>query len=182
MVFSDLRHHLLHLSCTCQLLCRSVNRPSSCSSPSVSSVAKLYLTLSGPHGLQSPLGYSVNGISQARTLKWVGISSNIESSQPRDQTHVSCTAGGFFTLRHQGSLFFPWSFWTCSLLCLEWPSIFQVYSFSSQSFCWNVILSKRSSGTMLYKTAIPSPLPCFIILIKSYSQLDIYLFVFSLSV
>ena len=107
MVFSDLRHHLLHFSHTCQLLCRSVDRPSSCSSPSVCSVAKLCLTLAGPHGLQSPLGYSVHGISQARTLKWVGISSDIGSSQPRDQIHVSCTAGGFFTTEPPGKPVLP---------------------------------------------------------------------------
>ena len=32
----------------------------------------------------------------SRTLEWVAISSSRESSQPRDQTHVSCIAGGFF--------------------------------------------------------------------------------------
>ena len=44
---------------------------------------------------------SVRGISQARILERVAISSSRGSSWPRDQTHVSCvscTAGGFFTL------------------------------------------------------------------------------------
>ena len=40
---------------------------------------------------------SVHGILQARTLKWVAISFSRESSQPRDQTQISCTAGRFFT-------------------------------------------------------------------------------------
>ena len=40
---------------------------------------------------RSPLGSSVHGISQARILEWVAISSSSGSSQPRDQTHVSCT-------------------------------------------------------------------------------------------
>ena len=31
----------------------------------------------------------VNGIFQARTLEWIPISFSRESSQPRDQTHVS---------------------------------------------------------------------------------------------
>jgi len=35
-------------------------------------------------------GSSVNRIAQARILKWVAISSCKGSSQPRDQTHVSC--------------------------------------------------------------------------------------------
>ena len=43
-------------------------------------------------------GSSVHGIFQARTLEWVAISSPRGSSQPRDQTQVSCTAGKFFTI------------------------------------------------------------------------------------
>ena len=38
----------------------------------------------------SPLGSFVHGIFQARILGWVAIFSSRESSQPRDQTHVSC--------------------------------------------------------------------------------------------
>ena len=53
----------------------------------------------------SPLGYSVHGIFLARILEWVAISSSQESSQPRDQTRVSCLAGRFFflPLSHLGS-------------------------------------------------------------------------------
>ena len=39
-----------------------------------------------------PPGSSVHGISQARILEWVAILFSKESSQPRDQTHVSCIA------------------------------------------------------------------------------------------
>ena len=35
------------------------------------------------------------GISQARILEWVAISFSRGTSQPRDRTRVSCTAGGF---------------------------------------------------------------------------------------
>ena len=45
----------------------------------------------------SPPGSSVHGILQARILEWVAMPSSRGSSQPRDQTHVSCIAGGFFT-------------------------------------------------------------------------------------
>ena len=38
----------------------------------------------------SPPGCSVHGISQARILDWVAISSSKESSQTGDLTHVSC--------------------------------------------------------------------------------------------
>ena len=46
----------------------------------------------------SPLGSSVHGVLQARTLEWVAVPSSRGSSQPRDQTQVSRIAGRFFTL------------------------------------------------------------------------------------
>ena len=45
--------------------------------------------------LQAPLSM---GILQARILEWVTMPSSRGSSQPRDPTHVSCIAGGFFTV------------------------------------------------------------------------------------
>ena len=45
-----------------------------------------------------PLGSPVHGLFQARMLQWAAMSSSRESSQPRDQTQVSHTAGGFFTV------------------------------------------------------------------------------------
>ena len=44
----------------------------------------------------SPPGSSVHGILQARILEWVAISFSRGSSRLRDQTQVSCIAGGFF--------------------------------------------------------------------------------------
>ena len=47
----------------------------------------------------SPPGFSVHGISQARILGWVAVSSSRGSSWPRNQTHLSCIfyiAGGIF--------------------------------------------------------------------------------------
>ena len=43
-------------------------------------------------------GFSVHGILQARILEWVAIPFSRGSSQPRDQTQVSHTVGGFFTV------------------------------------------------------------------------------------
>ena len=51
----------------------------------------------------SPPGSSVHGILQARILEWVAMPSSTGSLQPRDQTQVSRTAGGFYHLSHQGS-------------------------------------------------------------------------------
>ena len=47
-------------------------------------------------------GFSVHGISQATILEWVAISFSRGSFQPRDQTQVSCIAGGFFTSEPTG--------------------------------------------------------------------------------
>ena len=35
---------------------------------------------------------------QARVLEWAAVPSSRGSSRPRDQTHISCTAGRFFTV------------------------------------------------------------------------------------
>ena len=54
-------------------------------------VAKSYPTLWNSMAY-IPLGCSVHGISQARILEWVAISFSRGSSQPRAQTHVSCSS------------------------------------------------------------------------------------------
>ena len=43
-------------------------------------------------------GCSVYGILKTKILEWVAIPSSSESSQPRDQTQVSCIVGRFFTI------------------------------------------------------------------------------------
>ena len=45
----------------------------------------------------NPMDYTVHGILQARILEWVAIPFSTGSSQPRDRTQVSYSAGGFFT-------------------------------------------------------------------------------------
>ena len=54
------------------------------------------LTLSDPMDC-SPPGPSIHGIYQARILEWVAYPFSRGSSQFRNQTGVSCTAGRFFT-------------------------------------------------------------------------------------
>ena len=49
-----------------------------------------------------PPGSSVHGISQVRILEWVAISFSRGSSWPRNQTHISCIAGRFFTTEPPG--------------------------------------------------------------------------------
>ena len=59
-------------------------------------VSQSCLTLCNPMDC-SPPGCSIHEIFQARILEWVAISFSRWSSQPRDRTRVSCTAGRFFT-------------------------------------------------------------------------------------
>ena len=60
-------------------------------------VAQSCLTLCDPTDCSLP-GSSVHGILQARILEWVAIPFSRGSSQPRDQTQVASTAGGFFSV------------------------------------------------------------------------------------
>ena len=54
-------------------------------------VTQMWLTLC------DPMDYTAHWILQARILEWVDFSFSRESSKSRDQTQVSCIAGGFFT-------------------------------------------------------------------------------------
>ena len=66
-------------------------------SESESEVAQSCLTRSDPMDCSLP-GSSVHGILQARVLEWVAISFSRGSSQPRDQTLVSCIVDKHFTV------------------------------------------------------------------------------------
>ena len=57
-------------------------------------VSQLCLTLCRHMDCSLP-GYSVHGILQARILEYVAVPFSRGSSQPRDQTQVSCIAGRF---------------------------------------------------------------------------------------
>ena len=59
-------------------------------------IAQWCLTFCDP--MDSSMGSSVHGTLQARILEWVAISFSRGSSQPRDQTKVSCIARRFFTI------------------------------------------------------------------------------------
>ena len=60
-------------------------------------VTQLCLTL-WPHGLQPARLFCPWGFSRQRILEWIAMPSSRRSSQARDQTQVSCIAGGFFTV------------------------------------------------------------------------------------
>ena len=64
---------------------------------SESEVAQSCPTLCDPMDSSLP-GSAVHGIFQARILEWAAISFSRGSSQPRDQTQVSCTVDRCFTV------------------------------------------------------------------------------------
>ena len=80
----NLVYYLYTMLCVCVCVCVCV----SCSVVSHSATPMDY----------SPPGFSVHGVLQARILEWVATAFSRGSSQPRDQTHISCIAGIFFTI------------------------------------------------------------------------------------
>ena len=89
------------------------------------SVAQSCLTLSDSTDF-SPPGSSVHGITQARILEWVAISFSRGSSQPWNQTHISClsgTAGRFFTTESSGKAYsYPYTGLIIFIYQLIWSS------------------------------------------------------------
>ena len=72
----------------------------------------------------SPPGSSVHGIIQLRILEWVAISSSRGSSQPRDQTCISCQTGdasGFFAIGRW--ILYHWVTWEVPLGTFKAPLI-----------------------------------------------------------
>ena len=63
--------------------------------------AQLWPTLCNSMYYSLP-GSSAHGIFQARILEWVAIPFSRGSSQPRDQTCISCVGRGFFSTETQG--------------------------------------------------------------------------------
>ena len=61
------------------------------------SITQSCLTLCDPLDCSLP-GSFVHGILQARILEWIALPFSRWSSQPRDQTQLSCIAGRLFTI------------------------------------------------------------------------------------
>ena len=81
-----------------------------------------YLTLCNSMDY-SPPGSSVHGISQASILEWIAISFSRGSSQPRDQTHISCISCiGRWILYHQATWEQARDTESASTLTLDFPA------------------------------------------------------------
>ena len=82
----------------------------------------------------------VYGILQARILKWVAFPFSRGSFQPRDQTQVSCIAGGFFTnwaTREENSMIQWKKPWNPRALFLMIPfCLLSFHSFSCEKLIW----------------------------------------------
>ena len=87
--FSTHQAILYDTSCVCVCVCARV-------------WAHMLSCSAEPDSLCSPLGSSVLGVFQVRTLEWIAIIFSRGSSQPRNWTCISCIAGGFFTAETPG--------------------------------------------------------------------------------
>ena len=110
------------------------------SSSSESEVAQSCPTLCNPMDCSLP-GFSVHGIFQARVLEWAAISFSRGSSQPRDQTLVSCIASRRFTVWATREVSpaqsnYKWHFlhWALFSVLLWWGSGHDVLPVSQSSF------------------------------------------------
>ena len=84
--------------CVCVCVCARAHTLCICV---LVSLFKSCLTLHNPMDCSMP-GSFVQGILQARILEWVAIPFSRGSSQPKDQTCISCTAGTLFTAEAPG--------------------------------------------------------------------------------
>ena len=82
-------------SCVCAPLCPTLCNPMDCSPP----------------------GFSIHGISQARTLEWVVISLSRRSSQLRDWTWVSCVGR---------QVVYHWATWEASISTIYLSIFFHI--------------------------------------------------------
>ena len=121
-------------------------------------VAQSCPTLCDPMDCSLP-GSPLHGILQARVLKWVSVPSSRRSSQPKDQTWISCIAGGFFTVwtlkSYWGLIFF---FLTEVLTlyhaeCIQWVSMEAGLSSFSSTYQSRAPLWWRIDSLVLLRSA-----------------------------
>ena len=86
--------------------------------------------------LCDPMDCTVHGILQARILEWVDLPFSRGSSQPRDRTQVSCTAGRFFTI------------WATR----EWCEVISNCGFGFQFFMYLLVICMSSLKKCLFKS------------------------------
>ena len=118
----------------------------------VCSVAQLFLTLCNTRDY-SPPGSSVCGISQARILEWVAISSSRGSPQSRDQINISYVS-------HKSSFEYSWPLnmgMNCTGPVIQTTTlhIWMVESENTKSLIWRV----ECNNTWIFSCSRSVPLP-----------------------
>ena len=121
----------------------------------VHAVTQLCLTFWDSRNCSRP-GSSVHEVFQARILEWLAMPTSRGSSQPRDQTCVSCiSCTGRQILYH-------WATWEATCLCRLFYGILRKWSrvfwwhicFYRKEICWT--LSNRNWQTMIHGPKWPS--------------------------
>ena len=126
----------------------------------VDSLEKVKVAQSCPT-LRDFMDYTVRGILQARILEWVAFPFSRRSSQPRDQTQVSCIAGGFFTSWATREAQIPWR--------REWLMVTH-----SSIPAWRISMIEESGGSQRRPSGVHG-------VTKSQAQLGSWHFTFSRS-
>ena len=90
----------------------------------------------------TPWTAACHGIFQTRMLEWVDILSSRGSSQPRDQTHVSCIDRWIIILCHLGS---PCILYIYSIFCFSCSYALSFYTYTLYKKCckqiWQIFFS-----------------------------------------
>ena len=124
------------------------------SHPSESEVTWVCLTLCDSMDC-SPPGSSGHWIFQARILGWVAIPFSMESSQPRDWTRVSRTAGRLWSLSHQWiptpALWVTFSFLCCTAAS-HWLCVLRTVVYICQ--CYFSVLPTLSFPYCVHKSSL----------------------------
>ena len=113
--------------------------------------------------LQAPLS---TGILKAEIQEWVAMPSSRSSSQPRDQTQVSCIAGRFFTIWATREALSSMD-WLLSIFPLE-SSKFYTKSYQSLYLCHGLL-------TLQYSSCPPLDVRCLYAGFHSYAHSALHL-------
>ena len=110
----------------------------------------------------SLLGSSAHGILQARILEWVAMPFSRGSSQPRNWTQVSCTAGRFFTnwaTREASRLYMSPLLWELLMAACVHASVCAKLLQSCPSLCDPIDIAQQAPllmvATMSYSSFYP---------------------------
>ena len=139
------------------------------------SVAQSCLTLCNPMD-SSPAGFPIPGIVKARIMEWITNSFSRRSFQPRNRTHVSCTAGRLLAElwgkpRSHPNLFF--FLITLYWICMKWGAAIRIFKNSQVTVKIIQIWWSLNYMVKLYPSGSASPfLNCYILTLQLEQELS----------